>query len=393
MKTIRDLYKIGPGPSSSHTIGPSRAATWVKEHHPSDRYVVKLFASLAATGKGHMTDYAIEEALSPSQVDIFWYPNVELPKHPNGMIISVDDTEYEIYSVGGGSIEIIGHLTEEIPEVYPEKNFKEIRKWCDDNNKRLCEYVYHYEGEEIKLFLDDIWRTMEAAIERGLVAEGELDGGLQVTRKAKDMFARAQRKELFRREDARENALVMSYAFAVNEENASGNPVVTAPTCGASGVVPAVLKFLKECRQLTHEEIIDCLATAAVFGNVVKHNASISGAQGGCQAEVGTACAMGAAAFASSKDFPIEQIERAAEIALEHHLGLTCDPVLGLVQIPCIERNAVASLRAIDASDLAEALPTSRVAFDMVVKTMYETGLDMDRNYRETSQGGLAKNF
>ncbi len=394
MKSIRELYRIGPGPSSSHTIGPSTAAKMFREKHPSDHYTVKLFGSLAATGKGHLTDYIIEKALQPSEVTFEWHPEVELTRHPNGMIFTDGIHTCEVYSVGGGAIEVKGLQVEDSKEVYKEKNFRDIKSWCLLNEVPLYEYVYRREGEEIKEFLAEIWETMKKTIDSGLSKSGLLYGGLDIRKRAKELYESLENKKMFRIESAKENAMVSAYAFAVSEENASGKIVVTAPTCGACGVLPAVLRSAQEKHGFTDEEIINALASAAIIGNIVKHNASISGAEAGCQAEIGTACSMGAAAYGTLLDFPIEQIEVACEIALEHNLGLTCDPVLGLVQIPCIERNAVGALRAIDACDLSHVLHRdNKVQFDKVVQTMYETGKDMNKNYRETARGGLAKNY
>lgn len=394
MKTIKELYRIGPGPSSSHTIGPSKAAKMFAEKHKSDHYTVKLFGSLAATGKGHLTDYIIEKAMAPAKVTFEWHPEVELTRHPNGMIFSDGVHVCEVYSVGGGAIEVKGLQVDESPEVYPERSFRDIKSWCLLNEAHLYEYVYRREGEEIREFLSEVWETMKATIQSGLSKSGMLYGGLDIRKRAKELYESLENKKMFRIESARENALVSAYAFAVSEENASGKTVVTAPTCGASGVLPAVLKAAQDKYEFTDEQIIDALASAAIIGNIVKHNASISGAEAGCQAEVGTACSMAAAAYGTLLEFPIEQIEVACEIALEHNLGLTCDPVLGLVQIPCIERNAVGALRAIDSCDLSHVLHRdNKVQFDKVVQTMYETGKDMNKNYRETARGGLAKHY
>jgi L-serine dehydratase len=394
MKSIRELYRVGPGPSSSHTIAPSKAARMFAEKHPSDSYTVKLFGSLAATGKGHLTDYIIEKAMAPAKVHFEWNPEVELTRHPNGMIFTDGIHTCEVYSIGGGAIEVKGLQIDDPKEVYPEKNFKDIKSWCLLNEEPLQEYLYRREDEDIKTFLATIWETMKDAIARGLTKSGVLYGGLDIRKRAREMYESIENTKMFRIESAKENALVSAYAFAVSEENASGKVVVTAPTCGASGVLPAVLKAAQDKYDFSDEQIIDALASAAIIGNVIKHNASISGAEAGCQAEVGTACSMAAAAYGTLLEFPIEQIEVACEIALEHNLGLTCDPVLGLVQIPCIERNAVAALRAIDACDLSHVLQRdNKVQFDKVVQTMYETGKDMNKNYRETSRGGLAKNY
>ncbi len=394
MKSIRELYKIGSGPSSSHTIGPQNAARWFAKRYPSKTYYVTLYGSLAATGKGHLTDYIIKKFLHPGETIISWFPDEELPRHPNAMKISDGTNEHVFYSIGGGSLKIEGFEERKKAEIYPEKNFDEIKKWCLENNKTLADYCYNYEDKNIKSFLYKIWNVSKISIDNGLKTTGVLGGGLEVRKKAKELFDSIENENFFNTDRAKENAIISAYALAVSEENASGKTVVTSPTCGASGILPAVLKFAQKRFDFTDEEIIKAIAVAGVVGNVVKHNASISGAEAGCQAEVGTACSMAAAAYATLLGFDMKKLEAAIETALEHHLGLTCDPVLGLVQIPCIERNAVAALRAIDACDLSHILyRDNKVSFDQVVKTMYETGKDMNKNYRETSRGGLAKNY
>ncbi|TNF08897.1 MAG: serine dehydratase, partial [Bacillota bacterium] len=294
-------------------------------------------------------------------------------------------------SVGGGRILFAGEH-EQDPMIYPHQTLRAIKKYCKENKIHLYDYVYRVEGEDIKLFLEDIWETMRSSIIRGIATKGVLPGPLKLKRKAPELYARDPNKEVM---EITENRLVSAYAFAVSEENASGGIIVTAPTCGACGVLPSVLYYMHEKHDvITKERIINALAVAGLIGNLIKHNASISGAVAGCQAEVGSACAMAAAAHATLFNLSMDQVEYAAEIAIEHHLGLTCDPINGYVQIPCIERNAVAALRAIDACGLAYFLTDSRkISFDMVVQTMYQTGLDMNTSYKETSQGGLAKYY
>ena len=254
---------------------------------------------------------------------------------------------------------------------------------------RLSDYVALYEGEEIFLFLKSVWEQMKTTIREGLSAEGVLPGGLQVERKAKYLYSQRHMDET---PETRENRLVCAYAYAASEQNAGGGTITTAPTCGASGVLPAVLYYMQGKKGFTDFEIAKALAAAGIVGNVVKQNASISGAEAGCQAEIGTACSMASAALAELHFMDRDQIEYAAENAMEHYLGLTCDPVCGLVQIPCIERNAVAAMRALNAVSLANFLTeTRKISFDMVVETMYETGKDLGRGYRETAAGGLAK--
>ena len=398
MESLQQLYKIGHGPSSSHTMGPEAACKYVlKKHQNIKKIKVVLYGSLALTGKGHLTDYIILKTLKNIETEITF--NIDkIMKHPNAMEFLVYGENNElidtiiVYSVGGGSIEIEGvEKTLANEDVYPFKNFDEIKKYCKDNNMTLAELVYKYDHPGIKDYLRSIRYVMESAILNGLSKTGELPGGLHVQRKAKQLFGSKTDDE---QANTHELRTVSSYAYAVSEENASGGLIVTAPTCGASGVLPAVLAYEKLAKNLSDDELIDALAVAGIIGNVIKTNASISGAFAGCQSEVGSACSMAAAAVAFINGQSIEEIEYAAEIALEHHLGLTCDPVNGLVQIPCIERNAVAALRAIDAAKLANFLKGTRiVSFDTVVQTMLETGKDLNEKYRETSTGGLAKHF
>ena len=395
MKSLRELYTVGRGPSSSHTIGPTRACCLFREEHPdADRYEVTLFGSLAMTGRGHLTDVAVRDALAPVHTDILWntertdlpHPNtMELRAYKNGALTG----EMTALSVGGGAISIPGRPDTESPEVYPEASYAEISAFCSANRLRLSDYVFLREGEGIRDYLFGIWNTMKQSVSDGLTRTGELPGGLGVERKAQYLY---NRRHIDESPQTRENRLVCAYAFAVAEQNASGGEIVTAPTCGASGVMPAALLYMQEERGFSDEAIVRALAAGGVIGNLIKTNASISGAECGCQAEVGSACSMAAAAMCELMEFPIEQVEYAAEIAMEHHLGLTCDPICGLVQIPCIERNAVAAKRAIDSANLAHMLVGTRtISFDMVVRTMYETGISMNRAFRETSEGGLAR--
>ena len=397
MKSLRNLYKVGKGPSSSHTMGPEKACKFMKEAFPNaTSFKVVLYGSLALTGKGHGTDKVIVETLAPAKVNLIMdFKTLDLP-HPNTMdvIAYLDDIklgEHRILSVGGGSIEILGMSKEEEKDIYPHTTFAEIEKYCKDKGIRLYEYVEEVEGKEIWNYLSYIWGVMKTAISLGLKKEGILDGGLEVKRKAKLLLDQSVENEHGR---VHENRLIAAYAFAVSEQNASCGEVVTAPTCGACGVVPSILKYIQEHDYHSDEEILKALATGGLIGNLIKENASISGAEAGCQAEVGSACSMAAAALAELKGLSIDQIEYSAEVALEHHLGLTCDPIAGLVQIPCIERNAVAAMRALNAMYLATFLTdTNKIAFDTVVKTMLETGKDLNKSYRETSEGGLAKTY
>lgn len=396
MQSLKELYRIGVGPSSSHTMGPHYASETIKKHFPdADKYRVTLFGSLSKTGVGHRTDYIIKKTLGEDKTEIiFDKEKTDLP-HPNTMKFEVlkdskiIDTEIAL-SVGGGEIVWDGVVSEEVPKVYPHNSFTEICQYCNDSSMRLYDYVAEFESVDIWNYLYEVWDTMKKSIDDGLKAEGEIFGGLGVTRKAKSLYKSHHMDES---PETRQNRLVCSYAFAVSEQNAScSGKIVTAPTCGSSGVLPAVLRYVQELHHLQDSDIVHALATASVVGNIIKTNASISGAEAGCQAEIGSACSMAAAALAELYQMELGQIEYAAEVAMEHHLGLTCDPVKGLVQIPCIERNAVAAMRAINAVNLANFLADSRkISFDLVVSTMYETGKDLLYRYRETSDGGLAK--
>lgn len=393
MQSIRELYKIGHGPSSSHTLGPKKAAEYVERKYPTaDHFVVTIYGSLALTGKGHLTDYIIYETLKDKCEVVFDYSFKE--EHPNTLRFKAyrDNVllgEEEVYSVGGGSIKIKGEKEEIVPIIYKETTFDQIKEYVKEHNITLAEYIYSYEDEDFKKYLDLIYNTMLNCIESGLAKEGYLPGKLKVKRKAHDLF---NEKKIFESPQVQSTRLVSAYAFAVSEENASGGLIVTAPTCGASGVVPAVLRYLKD-NNIPYQNMIDGLAVAGLIGNLIKQNASISGAECGCQAEVGSACSMAAALYCYATNATIEQLEVAIEMAMEHNLGLTCDPVEGYVQIPCIERNAVAALRALDVAIIASTLTNNetKVSFDEVTKTMYETGIALNSDYRETSIGGLAK--
>lgn len=396
MQSLKKLYKVGIGPSSSHTMGPQYAAEYINDTYPEADFVkVILYGSLALTGEGHGTDKALSNTLKAENEIILNIKETELP-HPNTLDFLVFKQGEEIarvraMSIGGGEIRIEGVPAVTAPEIYPQKNFEEIKDYCLMHHLRLSDYAAKYEGEEIFPFLKTIWERMKLTIREGLYQEGILPGGLEVERKAKYLYAQRHMDET---PETRENRLVCAYAYAASEQNAGGGMITTAPTCGASGVLPAVLYYMQEKKGFTDFEIAKALATAGIIGNVVKQNASISGAEAGCQAEIGTACSMAAAALAELHFMDLDQIEYAAENAMEHYLGLTCDPVCGLVQIPCIERNAVAAMRAINALSLANFLTATRkVKFDTVVDTMYQTGKDLMHKYRETSEGGLAANY
>ena len=395
MKSIKSIYKIGLGPSSSHTMGPSYAATSFLTLYPEAEYVkVILFGSLAKTGKGHGTDRAIAETLATIAHEIVFDDTTPTDVHPNTLeFIAYKGTaelgRKRFYSVGGGEIKSDEIAATVEKHIYAESSFSDIAKVCKARNIRLSEYVFEREDDDIKPYLLAVWKTMQNAIGEGLSKSGILPGGLSVERKAQFLF---NQKHIDESPQTRENRLVCSYAFAVSEQNADCGIIVTAPTCGSCGVLPAVLKYMQDKNHFTDNDIVRALAVAGLIGNIVSTNASISGAECGCQAEIGTACSMAAAGLCELFEMGVDQIEYAAEVAIEHHLGLTCDPVCGLVQIPCIERNAVAAMRAINALSLANFLFASRkVSFDTVVETMRQTGKDLSHLYRETSEGGLAK--
>lgn len=395
MKSLRHLYKIGRGPSSSHTMGPERACRYFVEQTPTaDRYKVILYGSLALTGRGHRTDAAIKMTLKDHPVEIvFDTETTDLP-HANTMDLFAyrNDAlllQRRILSVGGGDIRIEGIPEAEPPEVYHERTLREIIDLCNAEGIRLSDYVFAREGQDLREFLFEIWEVMKKEIRSGLTTTGILPGGLGVQRVAQLLY---NRRHIDESPETRENRMVCAYAFAAAEHNADCGTIVTAPTCGACAALPAVLQYMQEKKGFSDEQIIKALAVGGLIGNLVKQNASISGAECGCQAEIGTSCAMASAALAELFEMGLDQIEYAAEVSLEHMLGLTCDPVCGLVQIPCIERNAIAAMRALNALSLANFLTgTRKISFDMVVKTMYETGKDINVHYRETSEGGLAK--
>ena len=395
MKSLRELYRIGRGPSSSHTMGPYMAAKQFHDEQPeADAFRVVLYGSLAKTGRGHLTDRAVQEGLAPVPAEVIFDTDTQELPHPNTMDFIALRGGQEIgrmraLSVGGGAVSVVGRPEAETPEVYPLHSFAEISEYCKSRRMRLWEYVEECEGPEIWDYLFEVWSVMKNAISDGLSVTGKLPGALGVERKAQYLF---EQRHIDESQTTRQNRIVCAFAFAVAEQNASLGTIVTAPTCGSSGVVPAALRYMQNQRGFSDREMLHALAAGGVVGNLIKTNASISGAECGCQAEIGAACSMCAAALAELHEMGIDQIEYAAEVAMEHHLGLTCDPIAGLVQIPCIERNAVAAMRAINALSLANFLTSTRkISFDMVVKTMYQTGKDMPHIYRETAEGGLAK--
>lgn len=396
MQSLRELYKIGIGPSSSHTIGPEKIAEFVLEKYPDCEFKVALYGSLCYTGKGHGTDRVLKKVLGENTEIIFdnSVSAKDLP-HPNTMDVLVYKDGKQINkvracSVGGGSIKIDGVEFVESVGIYKHDKFSEIKDYVIEKGIRICDYVYQTEPD-IKEYLKRVWSVMKDCVERGLKKSGTLPGGLNVAKKAKFIF---ESTDIFVRDSLLRNKLTCAYALAVAEENADNGTIVTAPTCGAAGVLPAVLYYAYKNEHVYEDLIIDALATAGLIGNIVKTNASISGAECGCQAEIGTACSMAAAGIGEIYSLSVDQIECAAEVAMEHNLGLTCDPVLGLVQVPCIERNTMAAMRAFDSFCVAYYLaPMRKIPFDVIVKTMYETGKDLNQKYLETARGGIAKNY
>ena len=394
MESLKELYKIGRGPSSSHTMGPEKACKIFQKHNPeADRFEAILYGSLSKTGVGHGTDKVIKVTFEPTPCDvIFNNDEIELP-HPNTMDLiaykdGIEIKRIRVLSVGGGKVEIVGYKNVDPPKIYDLSTFLEIAEHCKKNHMRLWQYVEEVEGIEIRDYLLKIWNQMKLSIHIGLETEGVLPGGLNVKRKAKKLYSHQHIDESAQ---TKENRVVSAYAFAVSEQNADGEVLVTAPTCGSAGVMPSVLYYQQMKRGYTDLEIIRALETGGIIGNLIKTNASISGSECGCQAEIGTACAMASAALGELFGLETDKIEYAAEIAIEHHLGLTCDPICGLVQIPCIERNAVAAMRAINAVSLASFLSdTRKISVDEVIEVMRMTGKDIPGRYRETAEGGLA---
>ena len=392
MESLRELYRIGVGPSSSHTMGPEKICRiFYSQHRTADRYKVVLYGSLALTGRGHGTDKAIQKVFGDKAEIVFdtQHQTIEFPNTMDLYAYYGENHQMKrAYSLGGGAISFdTVHPQKSTP--YKLTSFYQISEYVKNHNMRIFDYVRECEGEEIFLYLQKVWQQMKAAIKEGTEREGYLQGGLGVERKARFLL---KSRHIGETDVIRENRLISVYAFATSEQNADGETIVTAPTCGSCGVVPAVLFFMQQKHHFTDKQICNALATGGIIGNLIKTYASISGAECGCQAEIGSACAMAAAALAELYELDVEQIEYAAEIAIEHHLGLTCDPVKGLVQIPCIERNAVAAMRAINAVSLSNFLATTRnVSFDTIVNTMYETGKDIHHGYRETGINGLAK--
>lgn len=394
MISIKHLYKIGPGPSSSHTIGPKKAVEYILENYQDIDFVeMTFYGSLAETGQGHLSDYIASKTFKDMPHKIVFDYETKMA-HPNTMVFKLFKNnevvkEVNIVSVGGGLIKVKNQKETKYRDCYPHKNFDEVKAYCIENNLTLLDYIYRFEGIEIKEYAELILDTMLKSVESGLSKTGVLPGKLKVARKANELF---NSKDINESYEMREKRLVSAYAFAVSEENASGELIVTAPTCGASGILPSLIRYSMD-RGITREQSLEGLLVAGLIGVIVKHNASISGAECGCQAEIGTASSMGAAFMSQVNGGDIFEIERASEIALEHSLGLTCDPIEGYVQIPCIERNAIGANKSIMAFALSRLMGSkdSKISFDMVVKTMYKTGRDINRSYRETARGGLAK--
>ena len=395
MDSLKELFKIGNGPSSSHTMGPERAAReFKKRNEGASKFLVELYGSLALTGKGHLTDWIIKKTLLPEPTEIIWKPDYVHPFHPNGMLFRALDKDgkeldkWLVFSVGGGTIVSENESRKSKENIYPLNTMREIKRWCSENQREFWEYVVECEGPGIMDYLQIIWEAMEDAIKRGIEATGFLPGTLKYPRKAANFY----RKSRNNRTKSGYVGKIFAYSLAVAEENGSGGRVVTAPTCGSCGVIPGLLYAMKEEYNLEKKDILKGLAIAGIIGNLIKENATISGAEGGCQAEIGSACAMAAGMACFLLGGTLDQIEYSAEMALEHHLGLTCDPVGGYVQVPCIERNAAAASRALESA--VYSLYTdgrNKISFDEVVRTMAETGRDLKEEYRETSLGGLAK--
>ena len=399
MYSLKELYRSGLGPSSSHTIGPYRAGLIIQKRNPSaSRFRVTLLGSIAATGIGHFTDKSLATAFEGKDLEIVWRDDIWPKQHPNGLILEAIDKdgtileEWHTFSIGGGTLIDLGSDINSGDHCYPHKYLSEIMAYCTEEKISLWEYVDRYEDSDIWEYLESIRQTMMNSIADGLSnTEKYLPSPLKYARRAHIVYKEAL---LEMNPSIRENGFVSSYALAVSEQNASMGLVVTAPTCGACGVLPAVLRYLQEVYQKTDEDLRKALAVAGILGLLAKHNASISGAEAGCQAEVGVACAMAAGASAFLLGHGINHIENAAEVAMEHHLGMTCDPLGGYVLVPCIERNAVSAVRALQSAYYVRMTGASHlISYDEVLQTMIETGRDMAEAYKETSVGGLAKYY
>lgn len=398
MESLKEVFKIGCGPSSSHTMGPERAAKEFKKRcTDAKKYQAYLYGSLAATGKGHMTDWIIEKTFMPKPTTVFWDPSFIHPYHTNYMkLVALDEKDnildtMEVFSIGGGSIrEIKNGVVEQssVEQPYKLEHMTDIVNWCKKNNKKMWEYVF--ENEDIEQYLDDIYDAMYRCVKRGIKKEGLLPAKLRFKRKAKEMYEKA----MIAPESLKLTKKMFAYALASSEENASAGEVVTAPTCGACGVIPAVLVAMVEEFNIDRKRAIRGLAIAGLVGSIIKKNATVSGAEGGCQAEIGSACSMASAMATYFMGGDANQIEYAAESGMEHALGMTCDPIGGYVIVPCIERNAVFSVKALNTANYVMSVdPDHIISFDDVIVTMAETGKDLRQGYRETSTSGLAKYY
>lgn len=393
MQSIKNVFYIGHGPSSSHTIGPTNAVRYILETYKDiENIKVTLCGSLASTGKGHLTDYIIDKYLKGINHRIVFDVRKKT-KHPNTMIFETTlksgvKKKDIIASIGGGAISINKEKKQDGSDLYPHHTLSEIMHYCREYGYSLWEYVLFHEGESILSYIDEIYAAIKESIQRGITAEGELPGELHVKRKAKVMYENMLKEH--KENDIQTNVAIAS--FAASEENAAGGVIVVAPTCGSAGVIPGVVKYL-EMKKVPYEDIRKGFLVAGLIGLLAKSNASISGAEAGCQAEIGVACAMGAAMIATALNYEYKKIAQSAEVALEHSLGLTCDPVKGYVQIPCIERCAIFALKAINAASIVDIMPieTAKVTFDESLLTMYLTGKDLHAGYRETAKKGLSK--
>ena len=391
MESIKSILKIGHGPSSSHTMGPVYASNiFLKRNMNATSFIVELYGSLAMTGRGHLTDTSIKNVLGEYRTKIEFHPEVCYDYHQNGMKFHAYSGDKEIdswlvFSVGGGLLKELNEPRDKSPkEIYPHNSMEEIIKYIKTNNMSLIDYIKAFEDSDIMDYLDTIFLKMEETIKRGVNSSVTLPGSLKLARKASCLY-----KEYLETKDFA--TLLYSLTLAVSEENASGGEIVTAPTCGSAGVLPGVLFTEYYKNNVGKEKIIEAIAIAGLICDIVKTNASISGAEVGCQGEVGVACAAAAGALTYLNCGNEDYIEYASEIALEHHLGMTCDPIDGLVQIPCIERNAMAASFAYAATKYALlSSAVHYVSLDDVIKVMAETGRDIHTKYKETSTGGLA---
>jgi len=396
VESIFETFKIGAGPSSSHSIGPQRAARIFLERQPNPPALVRvtLLGSLADTGRGHLTDQTILKALYPTSCEILWDTQTTNLPHPNTMRWEALDAaghvtdSWQVMSIGGGSLQDDRGPVNRTPiTTYPVNSIAGVITLCEKNHWSYWAFIEHHEPD-LWSRLEVVWQAMRESVERGLRSTQQLlPGTLNLPRRAHTTWLRTQNLQ----SPQRDLGQLSAFALAVAEENADAGQIVTAPSCGPAGVVPGLLYYFEQVKNMPHEEILHALATAGLFGSVIRANASVSGAEVGCQGEIGSACSMAAAAGSQLLGGNLHQIEYAAEIGMEHHLGLTCDPVEGYVQIPCIERNMTACLRAFECASFSMLTDGHHlVSFDEVVEVMYRTGLDLQSAYRETARGGLA---